>query len=86
MTFMYGRIMYRSNIFLEILIVREAFLPYKEYLRNTDRLRNVPVVNCQPKTSKEFYVVFRNISSKDVPVITNYPKRYTENDCGLVFH
>ena len=31
MNFLYDRIMYRSNIFLEILIVREALLPYKEH-------------------------------------------------------
>ena len=66
--------MYRSNILIEILIVREALLPYKEYLRNIDRLLNMPVVNCKPKTAKEFYVVFRNISTKDVPVVTNYLK------------
>ena len=66
MNFMYDRIMYRSNILMEILIVREALLPYKEYFRNTDRLPNMPVVNCKPKTAKEFYVVFRNISTKDV--------------------
>ena len=78
--------MYRSNILMEILIVREALLPYKEYLRNIDRLPNMPVVNCKPKTAKEFYVVFRNISTKDVPVVTNYLKRYAEVDCELVFH
>ena len=71
---------------MEIPIVREALLPYKEYLRNIDRLPNVPVVNCKPKTAKEFYVVFRNISTKDVPVVTNFLKRYTEDDCGLLFH
>ena len=86
MNFMYDRIMYRSNILMEILIVREALLPYKEYFRNIDRLPNMPVVNCKPKTAKEFYVVFRNISTKDVPVVTNYLKRYTEVDCELVFH
>ena len=68
------------------IIVREALLPYKEYLRNIDRLPNMPVVNCKPKTAKEFYVVFRNISTKDVPAETNYLKRYTEVDCELVFH
>ena len=80
------RIMYRSNILMEILIVREALLPYKEYLPNIDRLPNMPVVNSKPKTAKEFYVVFRNISTKDVPVVTNCLKRYTEVDCELVFH
>ena len=39
MNFMYDRIMYRSNIFLEILIVREALLPYKEHLKNVDVLQ-----------------------------------------------
>ena len=74
MNFMYDRIMYRRTFFFffEILIVREALLPYKEYLRNIDRLPNVPVVNYKPKTAKEFYVVFRNISTKDVPVVTNF--------------
>ena len=86
MNFMYDRIMYRSNIFLEILIVREALLPYKEHLKNVDVLPNVPVVSHKPKTSREFYVVFRNRKTEDVPVVTNYLKRYTENDCGLVFH
>ena len=62
MNFIYDRIMYRSNIVLEILIVREAVLPYKEYLPNIDRLPNVPVVKCKPKTKKECYVVFRNTS------------------------
>ena len=54
------------TFFLEILIVREALLPYKLYLRNIDRLPKVPVVNRKPKTAKEVYVVFRNISTKDI--------------------
>ena len=64
----------------------ECYVCIIRFLRNIDRLPNVPVVNCKPKTTKEFYVVFTNISTKDVPVVTNYLKRYTEDDCGLVFH
>ena len=38
------------------------------------------------KASREFFVVFRNMNTEDVPVVTNYLKHYTENDCGLVCH
>ena len=84
MNFMHDRIVYRSHIFLEILIVREVLLPYKEYLKNVDKLPNVRVVSRKPKTSREFYVVFKNMNTG--PVVTNCLKRYAENDCGLVFH
>ena len=53
---------------------------------SSDGLPNVPEVNFKLKTSKEFYVVFGHISTKDVPVITNYLKHYSNDDCGLVFH
>ena len=64
MNFMYDRMMYRSNIFLEILIVREALLPNKEYLRNIDRLPHVSVVNCEPKTSKDILHIARSFYEK----------------------
>ena len=64
MNFMYDRIMYRSNIILEILIVREALLPYKEYLLNIDRLPNVPVVNCKQKLPKNFMFYLEILAPK----------------------
>ena len=51
---MYDIIEHKGNIYTEILTVREALLPYQEYLKDDDRFAYV--LDFNPKRSKDFYI------------------------------
>ena len=84
---MYDIIVFKSNILTELLTMREALLPYQECLRNIDRVRNVQEPQqFKPKKSRDFYLLFRQMLTKDSPIVTNYLKGYcNKDDCTFVF-
>ena len=58
--FMYQKIRQRRNILSEILIVREALLPYQETLRSQQNVNPTCDQLCNLSKSKPFYVMLRN--------------------------
>ena len=84
---MYDIIVFKSNILTELLTMREALLPYQEYLRNIDRVQDVQEPQqFKPKKSRDFYLLFRQMLTKDSPIVTNYLKGYcNKDDCTFVF-
>ena len=58
--FMFQKIRQRTNILSEILIVREALLPYQETLRSLQNVNPTCDQLCNLSKSKPFYVMLRN--------------------------
>ena len=58
--FMYQKIRQRRNILSEILIVREALLPYQETLRSLQNVNPTCDQLCNLSKSKPFHVMLRN--------------------------
>ena len=84
MDLMYDIIEHKGNIYSEILTIREALLPYQEYLKDDDRVAYV--LDFNPKRSKDFYIQFRNMLAKDIPIASNYLCKYcTSDDLTFVF-
>ena len=75
---MYDITEHKGNIYTEILTVREALLPYQEYLKDDDRFAYV--LDFNPKRSKDFYIQFRNMLTKDIPIASNYLCKYCTSD------
>ena len=75
---MYDIIEHKGNIYTEILTVREALLSYQEYLKDDDRFAYV--LDFNPKRSKDFYIQFRNVLTKDIPIASNYLCKYCASD------
>ena len=83
---MYAITGHKGNIFTEILTVREALLPYQEYLKGGDMFAYVHDFN--PKRSKDFYmqfkipvyIQFRNMLTKSVLIASNYLRKYCTSD------
>ena len=68
---MYDIIVFKSNILTELLTMREALLPYQEYLRNIDWVQDVQEPQqFKPKKSRDFYLLFRQMLTKDSPIVT----------------
>ena len=62
-------------------------IPYQEYLRNVDRVQDAQEPQqFKPKKSRDFYLLFRQMLTKDSPIVTNYLKGYcNKDDCTFVF-
>ena len=84
---MHDKIVHKGNIYTEILTVRKALLPYQEYLKHGDRFAFVHESHdFNPKRSKDFYIQFRNMLTKDVPIASNYLCNYcTFDDLTFIF-
>ena len=57
---MYQKITQRRNILSEILMVREALLPYQETLRSLQNYNPACDQLCNLSKSKPFYVMLKN--------------------------
>ncbi len=83
--YMYGKINHKQNVLSEIFTIRQALLPYSNYLINvTDVLHINEQFDydiTQLRKSKEFYVKYRNMKTKNVPYVTAYLNCFVnEND------
>ncbi len=60
-TFVYQTVENKNNILMEIMLMKQALLPYREVLKNIDTLIPVQEQNrFQPHKSKHFYLQYRN--------------------------
>ena len=84
---MYDKIVHKGNIYTEILTVRKALLPYQECLKQGDRFAFVHNLHdFNPKRSKDCYIQFRNMLTKDVPFASHYLRKYcTVDDLTFIF-
>ncbi len=86
-TFVYQNVQNKSNILAEILLVKQALLPYRELLQSIDA--SAPIQeqnNFQPQKSKHFYLEYRDTITIDLPITTKYLAQYNDtNDLSYVF-
>jgi len=70
------KLLYVNNIWPEIFLVKNALLPYREYLREVidHTVNNHKTVIFS--RSKEFYVVYKEKIASSVPCVTNYLMKY----------
>ena len=74
-----------NNIWQEMFIVKNALLPYQEYLRNITTSTSVhPCLKF--RKSKEYYVLFHEIVTNDVPSVTHFLAKYYTGDNALYIY
>ena len=67
---MYDVIIFKHNILSGLLTMRQALLPYQEYFMTTNKVPYVQI----PRKSKDFYIKFKHLLTRDSPVVTQYLK------------
>ena len=80
---MYDVVILKNNILSELLTMRQALLPYQEFcilrVMTTNRVPDVqrpsPLI---PKKSKDFYIKFKHLLTRDYPVLTEYLKCHSD--------
>ena len=77
--FMYQKIKQRRNILSEILIVREALLPYQETLRSLQNVNPTCDQLCNLAKSKQFYVMLRNMTQNIKDTRSKFLVSYCNN-------
>ena len=80
--FVYQTISMQGNIFSEVMIVKKALKPYREYLKhlNVETAVHKQIKKFTPRRSKDFYIRYRTIISKEISVMTKYLNGFCDND------
>ena len=72
------KVIHSTNIWAELFMVKNALLPYREYLCNIDLDLPAPKhVKCS--RSKEFYVIYKEKSASNVQIETKYLMKYVND-------
>ena len=74
--YMYRKIRLKTNILSEMLICREALLPYQENLRAIQNLISQEEHHCKVTKSKPFYVRFKKQVINNDDSLTNFLAPY----------
>jgi len=76
----------KKNLWQEIFIVKNALLPYRDFLRNLAP-SHIEYPCLKFIKSKEYYVVFHRMLSKDIISVNNFlAKYYTGDDAFYIYN
>ena len=81
--YVYQKIMYGNNIWAEVFTVKNALLPFRDYLRVTTNVQRRKIECVNFNKTKQFYAVY---NSEEANIVTNFlALYYNEDDASYVY-